>query len=522
MTEALTLRHDDVEAALPHQIEMPAEWGIILPDPVPFEVTLPKWCPVDSDALVALHWWASLCAHLQVLLPMVEDQQKVHYRLDKAMRHEIQVLRDIYGTSVSAAIAAAGSMARANVPAVKSEERELGCWSMAVQVAFGLLCVRAAAKGLSDPIVAEIRAIYEWIDNAFLERLGDETAHRKLNALCTGTTTGKVEEKLEQWRGALATAAEGAPEGAPGVAEALDVAAYEEPSAGAAMVADGSGLKLVGEDGDARPFDPELVAHLALTSPFRTDSHAPDSILQGRLTGVPLAEIPEVQRAMEALADPAPRLRIETDGDFDDLCREVGVDPASLEDPVAEIRPNVAEVVVDGPPADPENPNYYQKCPLCATVVSGLSELTACPVCWERRGGNIVPQMQPITREHFGELLARYEATATPGIEHTMAAAEAHREHARRVVEKIGDDVLVPFGIDRHRYQPQPGDTEASEALGKALGVQLVAKAEPVREIGAESEPGKGITRHWSDGSTTQELTNREAEAGSSTGESEP
>lgn len=227
MAETLILRHDDAEAALPHQIELPAAWGVKLPDPIPFEVALPKWCPVDEDALVALHWWASLGTHLQALLPMVERQEKVRYRLDRALRHQIQVVRDIYGTSVSAALSTAASLARASVKDT-GEERELGCWSMAVQVSFGLLCVRAAAKGTKDPIVAEIQSIAEWIASAFEERLGDKQAHAQLMSAFTGTrygllgVEGAMEWKLAEWRQALATAAEGAPEGAPGVAEALE------------------------------------------------------------------------------------------------------------------------------------------------------------------------------------------------------------------------------------------------------------------------------------------------------------
>lgn len=255
--ETLILRHDDAEAALPHQIELPAAWGVKLPDPIPFEVTLPKWCPVDADATVALHWWASLGTHLQALLPMVERQEKVRYRLDKALRHQIQVVRDIYGTSVSSALSAAASLARASVNDT-GEERELGCWSMAVQVSFGLLCVRAAAKGTKDPIVAEIQTIAEWIASAFEERLGDKQAHAQLMSTFTGTlyymsTTNALGQKLESWRGALEAAAEGAPEGVPGVAEALDVAAYEEPAAGETLVAEGRGLVAVDEDGKANP-----------------------------------------------------------------------------------------------------------------------------------------------------------------------------------------------------------------------------------------------------------------------------
>lgn len=224
--EAITLRHDNLEGALPHQVDLPESWGIKLLDPIPFEVTLPKWCPVDNDALVALHWWASLCAHLHALLTMVESQQKVQYQLDKAMRHEIQVVRDIYGTSVSAAIAAAGSLARDN--AGYGEEAELGCWSMAIQTAFGLLCVRAAAKGTKDPIVAEMLSINEWIGTALLNRLGNANAWATLMTPFTGTPWGAggleaaLAYKLDEWRKALAKAAEGAPEGVPGVAEALD------------------------------------------------------------------------------------------------------------------------------------------------------------------------------------------------------------------------------------------------------------------------------------------------------------
>ena len=223
MEEAITLTHDDTEAALPHQVEAPKAWGLTLPDPVAFTVTLPRWCPVDSDALVSLHWWSSLSAHLHVLLPRVEPQEKVHYRIDKALRNSLTLLRDIYGSSVSAAISVAGMESRANVPAVTDweESRELGYWTMAVQVAFGLLAVRAAAKGKTDSVAAQIQDIVDLVFSAFADRLGDAQVYGMFIALCTGTLHGSVDEKLEQWKRAMAEASEGLPDGVPGVAEAI-------------------------------------------------------------------------------------------------------------------------------------------------------------------------------------------------------------------------------------------------------------------------------------------------------------
>ena len=223
-TNEAVLRHDDMEAALPHQVEAPKAWGLTLPDPVPFEVSLPRWCPVDADALVALHWWASLSAHIHVLLPRVANQEKVNYRLDKALRNSLTLLRSLYGNSVSAAISVSGLNSRASVPDVASwdEPRELGYWTMAVQVVFGLLCVRAAAKGKTDPITAEIEEIKNLVFSAFQTRIADDQVYGMLVALCTGTLKGSVDEKLEQWRSTMATATEGLPDGVPAVQEALE------------------------------------------------------------------------------------------------------------------------------------------------------------------------------------------------------------------------------------------------------------------------------------------------------------
>jgi len=217
------LRYDAAEAALPHQVEPPKEWGFTLPQPVEFEVTLPKWCPMDQDSLVSLHWWASLSAHLHCLLAVLpQNEGKAHYRVDKALRHELQLLRDLFGGTVSAAISVAGCNAKAKVPPKPTEEQETGYWTMSIQTAFGLLCVQAAAKGKEHETVTKIQDIYDLIRTAFAERLGEIQAYNLMIALCTGTQRGTVDEKLEQWQGALAKAAEGLPAEVPGVEGALE------------------------------------------------------------------------------------------------------------------------------------------------------------------------------------------------------------------------------------------------------------------------------------------------------------
>ena len=215
------LRHDASEAALPHQVEPPAAWGLKLPDPIPFTVSIPRWCPVDGDALVELHWWASLIVHLNALATAIPEQEKAYYRVDKAIRRAVAALRDAFGPSLSAAIAVTGSDARANHK-LYDGVGEMGAWTMALQVAFGLVCTRTAAKGKGDAIAQALTEIHELVDGAMAERLGDAQVHRMLTALCTGTLDGTVESKLKQWEEALAQAAEGAPEGVPGVAEALE------------------------------------------------------------------------------------------------------------------------------------------------------------------------------------------------------------------------------------------------------------------------------------------------------------
>lgn len=225
MTETITLRHDDPEAALPHQVELPADWELPLVDPLPFTVDMPRWVPLDSDSLVDLHWWACLLTHLQALLPYVQDSHTIHYRLEKVHREAVQTIRAIYGTTVSAALAVAGHNARPDIlPAETAtrQVRELSCWSMVVQCVFGLQCVRAAAKGRMDPIVEDLARLREWTQTAFVDRCGADAAALALLQKFTGTERLTVAEKLEQWRRSLEVAAEGLPEGVDGVAEAVD------------------------------------------------------------------------------------------------------------------------------------------------------------------------------------------------------------------------------------------------------------------------------------------------------------
>lgn len=224
MTEITTLRHDDPEAALPHQVELPADWELPLVDPLPFTVDMPGWVPLDSDSLVALHWWACLLTHLQALLPYVQDSHAIHYRLEKVNREAVQTIRGIYGTTVSAALAVAGHKARPDVLPAETQNRqlqELSYWSMAIQCVFGLQCVRAAAKGRLDPIVEDLGRLREWTQTAFVDRCGADGAALALLQKFTGTSRLTVEEKMEQWRASLEAAAEGLPEGVDGVAEAV-------------------------------------------------------------------------------------------------------------------------------------------------------------------------------------------------------------------------------------------------------------------------------------------------------------
>lgn len=223
MTEIRTLRHDDPEAALPHQVELPEEWEIPrLHDPLAFVVDMPAWVPLDADSLVDLHWWACLVAHLNALMPMVQTERRIHYAIEKAHREAIQTVRAIYGNTVSAAIAVAGhNVSTPELSGTARDVAELSYWSMALQTAFGLLCVRAAAKGRQDERVQDIAKVREWVQTSFVDRVGDPHAALGMLQKFTGTEHLTVDEKLEQWRKALQTAAEGLPEGVDGVAEAI-------------------------------------------------------------------------------------------------------------------------------------------------------------------------------------------------------------------------------------------------------------------------------------------------------------
>jgi hypothetical protein len=230
-TTETVLRHDDMEAALPHQVEPPKEWGLSLPDPVPFEVTLPRYCPMDADALVALHWWASLSAHLHVILAVLavytdDTSGKVRYSVDKAMRLALAVVRDTFGQPVSAAVSVAGFNATGGEKGW-TEHQEMGAWTMSVQVAFGLLCVSAVRFGREDARVKDLQEIYDRILHAMELRTDSPVVSKMLIQLCTSTPNGTLAEKLAQWNAALPTAAEGMPDGAvDGLGEAIRV---EEP-----------------------------------------------------------------------------------------------------------------------------------------------------------------------------------------------------------------------------------------------------------------------------------------------------
>lgn len=67
-----------------------------------------------------------------------------------------------------------------------------------------------------------------------------------------------------------------------------------------------------------------------------------DVLSDGRVVITPIIAVPKhqmwawkpevMERVSASLADPRPRLRLASDGDFDALAREVGIDPASLGD----------------------------------------------------------------------------------------------------------------------------------------------------------------------------------------------
>ena len=222
MTETTTtLRHDDPEADLPHQIELPEAWGLKLSDPLPFECVLPAGVAVPSSRLVELHWWACLSTQLYALLALPGLTEKVRYRVDSAHRRALAALRERFGVSVQAAVSVATSEAKRNMPASYTYSDELGYWCMAMQAAFGLFCVQAVALGWEHHDTKEAKTIYEWIGSAFEDALGDHDTFRVFATLCTGTTTATAEEKLAQWNGTLERAAEGLPEGVPGVEEAV-------------------------------------------------------------------------------------------------------------------------------------------------------------------------------------------------------------------------------------------------------------------------------------------------------------
>jgi hypothetical protein len=67
-----------------------------------------------------------------------------------------------------------------------------------------------------------------------------------------------------------------------------------------------------------------------------------DVLSDGRVVITPIIAVPKhqmlawkpeiMERVSASLTDPRPRLRLASDSDFDALAREVGIDPASLED----------------------------------------------------------------------------------------------------------------------------------------------------------------------------------------------
>ena len=221
MTDTTTLRHDDPEAALPHQIELPASWGLKLPDPLPFECILPAGVSVPNSRLVELHWWACLSTQLYAILALPGLTEKARYRVDTVHRRMLAALRDGFGISVQAAVAVATSQAKRNMPKAYTYADELGYWCMAMQASFGLFCVQTVALGWEHPSSKEAKTIYEWVCSAFEEALGDRDTFRVFQTLCTGTESGTAEEKVGQWNGSLEKAAEGLPAGVPGVEEAI-------------------------------------------------------------------------------------------------------------------------------------------------------------------------------------------------------------------------------------------------------------------------------------------------------------
>jgi hypothetical protein len=229
-SETILVRHDDTEASLPHQVELPAESGIVLPDPVGFEVELPKWVPMDEPSMIALHWWASLATHLNVMLRVFKaepgvDNHRAVYQLDKAVRYTGQIIRKTLGTVVNGAVQAAAVKAAeeaVDLNAGVGEHTELAAWTMILQTAFGIACVQAVGHGAQSDLAQETKEVYEWSRSAFESRIQDANVAKIVVTICTGTNTGTVEEKMEQWSQAVARAAEGLPDGAiPGLEEAL-------------------------------------------------------------------------------------------------------------------------------------------------------------------------------------------------------------------------------------------------------------------------------------------------------------
>jgi hypothetical protein len=152
------------------------------------------------------------------------------------------------------------------------DHTELGCWTMILQTSFGIAAVHAAGQGIKSQECQDALEVYEWARTSFESRMAAPDASIVIVRVCTGTNSGTVEEKMEQWRNALQHAAEGMPEGSiPGLEEAIAVSEEGLPTH----------LTMQGPDGQLTQVPLRLIPNPNQPPPMHPDVDKPLSELAG-------------------------------------------------------------------------------------------------------------------------------------------------------------------------------------------------------------------------------------------------